>query len=90
MNNEEIKKKIDCIKSKYNDVACKYIELENGACAVILRGGFQSPNPKAYMDNVVSELVGKELYNEFIEKFLDNPWVRIIIFDFNNIVFEKR
>ena len=42
-------------------------------------------NPSDYMDNAVSLFVNHELHNEFIEKFLDNPWVRIIIFDFNNI-----
>ena len=42
-------------------------------------------DPSDYMDNAVSVLVDHELHNEFIENYLDNPWVRIIIFDFNNI-----
>lgn len=42
-------------------------------------------DPSDYMDNAVSLFVNHELHNEFIEKFLDNPWVRIIIFDFNDI-----
>ncbi len=88
MGNKEITTRIESIRKRYNDVKCKQVVLGNGAYVVILRGGFQSSNPQQYMDNVVSELVGKDSYNEFIEKFLDNPWVRIIIFDFNNIVFE--
>ena len=88
MGNKEITTRIESIRKRYKDVKCKQVVLGNGAYVVILRGGFQSSNPQQYMDNVVSELVGKYSYNEFIEKFLDNPWVRIIIFDFNNIVFE--
>ena len=88
MGNKEITTRIESIRKRYKDVKCKQVVLANGAYVVILRGGFQSSNPQQYMDNVVSELVGKDPYNEFIEKFLDNPWVRIIIFDFNNIVFE--
>jgi len=88
MGNKEITTRIESIRKRYKDVKCKQVVLGNGAYVVILRGGFQSSNPQQYMDNVVSELVGKDSYNEFIEKFLDNPWVRIIIFDFNNIVFE--
>ena len=88
MGNKEITTRIESIRKRYKDVKCKQVVLGNGAYVVILRGGFQSSNPQQYMDNVVSELVGKDSYNEFIEKFLDNPWVRIIIFDFNKIVFE--
>ena len=88
MGNKEITTRIKSIRKRYKDVKCKQVVLGNGAYVVILRGGFQSSNPQQYMDNVVSELVGKDSYNEFIEKFLDNPWVRIIIFDFNNIAFE--
>ena len=88
MGNKEITTRIESIRKRYKDVKCKQVVLGNGAYVVILRGGFQSSNPQQYMDNVVSELVGKDSYNEFIEKFLDNPWVRIIVFDFNNIVFE--
>ena len=88
MGDKEITTRIESIRQRYKDVKCKQVVLGNGAYVVILRGGFQSSNPQQYMDNVVSELVGKDSYNEFIEKFLDNPWVRIIIFDFNNIVFE--
>lgn len=88
MGNKEITTRIESIRKRYKDVKCKQVVLGNGAYVVILRGGFQSSNPQQYMDNVVSELVGKDSYNEFIEKFLDNPWVRIIIFDFNNIAFE--
>jgi hypothetical protein len=37
------------------------------------------------MDCAVSEYVQQTMYNEFVEIFLDNPWIRVIIFGINNI-----
>lgn len=82
MNIEEAKGRV---WEKYKDVEIKTQELNGGGSIAILRGGLGEQNPKAYMDDVVSEFVQNEMYNEFIESFLDNPWVRIITFDFNNI-----
>ena len=59
---------------------------------VIIKGGFESDNPTEYMDNVVKDILkslGNPKYNEFIENYLDNPWVRILIFDFNSIEFNN-
>jgi hypothetical protein len=52
---------------------------------VILKGGFNSHTPKAYMDLVVSEIVKHQSYNEFIESNLKNPYYRIIVFDINGL-----
>lgn len=49
-----------------------------------------SPNiekPKPLMDQAVSEYVGFNPYNEFIEIFLDNPWVRVIVSDIDSLNF---
>lgn len=54
----------------------------------ILFGGLGESNPKAYMDMVVSDYVADEMYNEFIEVFLDNPYVRVIITGINEIELE--
>lgn len=59
---------------------------------VIVKGGFKSDNPSEYMDNVVKDILkslGNPKYNEFIENYLDNPWIRILIFDFNGIEFDN-
>ena len=53
----------------------------------ILCGGFNANNPKLFMDEVVSQYVTGEMYNEFIEIFLDNPYVRVIITGINEIEF---
>lgn len=45
----------------------------------ILRGGLDSENPIAYMNNAVRKYVGTNLYNEFVEIQMDNPWIRVII-----------
>ncbi len=85
MTQEEINKRIANVKEKFPDVVFRYQELDNGSFVCIMRGGLMQDDPSDYMDNAVSLFVNHELHNEFIEKFLDNPWVRIIIFDFNDI-----
>ena len=67
----------------FEDVQIIEKDLGNGGKLAILRGGFHSPNPKAYMDNVVSDYVRDHIYNEFIEENLDTPWVRVIITGIN-------
>ena len=71
--------------NQFSDVEIFEKELAQGVFIALLRGGFTAANPKLYMDNVVSEYVGQSMYNEFVEIFLDNPWIRIIIFGINNI-----
>ena len=44
--------------------------------------------PKNFLDNAVSEYVGDKLYNEFVEIYNGNPWIRVItdgINEFNYI-----
>lgn len=52
----------------------------------ILYGGFGELDPKAYMDNVIADFVENDMYNEFVESTLDNPWSRIIICDINDLL----
>ena len=89
MEIQEIRKRIECAKIQYSDVDFKLQQLDGGGLMVIIRGGLNSNNPTQYMNGVVSFLVETELYNEFIEKFLDNPWVRVVFFEFNNIQFNN-
>ena len=85
MTQEEVDRKIANVKEHFPDVVFKCQELDNESFICIMRGGLMQDDPSDYMDNAVSLFVNHELHNEFIEKFLDNPWVRIIIFDFNSI-----
>lgn len=87
MNTEEIRRRIQTLKEDYRDVEFKLQILDGNSHMVIMRGGFEKENPTEYMNDVVSSLVRHELHNEFIEKFLDNPWVRVIFFEFNDIQF---
>jgi hypothetical protein len=87
MDSQSIENRIREVKSKYPDVVCKWQELNTGAFIVIMRGGLSSDHPTEYMNGAVSVLVARELHNQFIEEYLDNPWIRIIIFGFNNIDF---
>lgn len=69
----------------FNDVQVYEKQLETGVVLVIMRGGLNQPNPKNYMDAAVSEYVQHDPYNEFIEIFLDNPWIRVLIFGINEL-----
>ena len=77
----------------FEDVQIYEQELPNGGTLAILRGGLKNENPVVYMDCVVSDYVKGKLYNEFIEEYLDNPWVRVIITGINELPYydyEKR
>ena len=70
----------------YEDVEIKEFHVENGGIIAILRGGLNKP--KSYMDYVVSEYVGHAMYNQFIEIFLDNPYVRVVVTGINDFNYE--
>lgn len=88
MNKENIEERINAVKCLYPDVVFNWRELSDEAFVIIMRGGIHAEDPTAYMNGAVSTLVQHELHNQFIEEFLDNPWIRIIIFGFNNIEFK--
>lgn len=88
MTKEDIEARIKEVRQSFDDVVFRSQQLDNGSWVIIMRGGLTADNPTDYMDNAVSVLVKHELYNEFIESYLDNPWIRIIIFGFNNILFQ--
>lgn len=74
-------------EEKYSDV-----KIQIFGNVVILKGGINADNPTEYMNEVVDyilNLLGKPKYNQFIEDYLDNPWVRILIFDFNSMKFNN-
>lgn len=54
----------------------------------IIRGGLNTDNPTAIMNNAVSKYVANKGYNEFVEVHLDNPWVRVIIGGINDLKYE--
>ena len=66
---------------------------ENGTPIVvgkvaILKGGIGAINPKAVMDKAVSEYVTHNVYNQFVEIHLDNPWIRIVVKGINEVHYE--
>jgi hypothetical protein len=71
---------------RYDDVQIKEFRVENGGVITILRGGLNKP--KSYMDNIVSEYVGDVIHNQFIEIFLDNPYVRVIVSGINDFDYD--
>lgn len=53
----------------------------------IIRGGLDSDKPLEYMNNIVSKYAGDLQYNHYIEIHMDNPWVRLVVFGMDNLVF---
>jgi hypothetical protein len=75
------------VEEKYSDV-----KIQIFGNVVILKGGINADNPTEYMNEVVHyilNLLGNPKHNQFIEEYLDNPWVRILIFDFNSMEFNN-
>jgi len=54
----------------------------------ILRGGLNSENPTAVMNDAVSTYVERKGHNQFIEIHLDNPWVRVVIDGINEVKYD--
>lgn len=60
---------------------------DRGACICILRGGFNRSDSKEYMERVVLDICKNDEYHSFVERHLDIPNVKVIIFDLDNIPF---
>lgn len=46
---------------------------------IIYSANPRNRNPKIEVDNAINGCVGENEYNEFVEEWLDNPWIRIAI-----------
>lgn len=54
-----------------------------GKIAVFMYSG--EGDPKKVLDNAIKEYVGHNNYVELIDAHLDNPWMRVIVSDINNM-----
>lgn len=84
-NNAYYQNQVRMVLERYQDVQIytDYVGDSELRCT-LLCGGMGRPNPKEYMDNVVSAFVGNRGHNQFIEIFLDNPYVRVILEGINS------
>ncbi len=51
----------------------------------ILRGGLGADDPISYMDDAVRIYVENNLHNQFVEIHGDNPYVRVIVSNINEL-----
>ncbi|WP_417237071.1 MULTISPECIES: hypothetical protein [Flavobacteriaceae] len=58
------------------------------AKSAIIRGGLYSEKPLEYMSDLVKEYAKGQEHLHCVEIFMDNPWVRVVLFKINNLVFE--
>ena len=54
-----------------------------GKMAVLMYAG--EDDPVAKLDQAVSTYVGNKGHHQFIDIHMDNPWIRVIMSDINNI-----
>jgi hypothetical protein len=59
----------------------------SGRIAVLMYVG--NSDPKAVLDYAVSLYVQGKSYHELIDANLDNPWMRVIVSDINDMIQEK-
>lgn len=89
MNLEEYNALNSNLKKNFNLAVAKTHKIDNNGkitYVTILVGGLNKENPKNYMDLVVSEFVRNRMYNEYVDANLDNPWLRIIVEDINDLL----
>lgn len=55
----------------------------HGKIAVFIYTG--SGDPKQMLDYAIREYVGDNHYHELMDANLDNPWMRVVISDINNM-----
>ena len=66
----------------------EYLTEDENARITILRGGLNTDNPTAIMNEAVSQYVSYEGCNQFVEIPLNNPWVRVIISHINDLEYK--
>jgi hypothetical protein len=64
-------------------------ELEKNSKIAIFIGGLNSDNPKGILDKAVAKYVNEGSYAEFIDSHLDNPWIRVVITNINELTFRE-
>ena len=89
---------INCITNYFNLSSMSDVQIFEQAITgthgekfkmAILRGGLRSDNPTEVMNAAVYNYVGSTPYNEFVESFLDNPWVRVIVSGINELDYQE-
>lgn len=72
-----------------DDISIFTQDLNGGGTLYILIGGLNSNNPVEFMDKQVSQIVKGMPYSEFVDKHMDNPYIRVIIMDINKLTFDE-
>lgn len=83
LKKENTKEEYEILKNFQFEVVSKNI--------FIIRGGLGYPYPRSESDKIINKIfdkLGVDDYMDFIESSLDNPWVRVIIFNTKELKFE--
>lgn len=80
--------RLEEMKTKHPEISYAISKLDGARIAVLKYNTIPEDDTGEIMDKAVRFLTEKCRYNEFIEKQLDNPWVRILIFEYTKINFK--
>ena len=72
-----------------DDISVFEQKLDGGGTLCILIGGLNSNNPIEFMDKQVSQKVNGQPYSEFVDKHMDNPYIRVIIMNIDKLTFNE-
>ena len=86
---ERLRERIEDYTSKHRDVSIRIKEIggtrTHPIICLILFGFWGDNDPKEAMDNAVETIMKTENYADFTERYLDNPWMRIVITNFDKM-----
>ena len=68
---------------RINEATYNLADGTNGKIAVFIYNG--GADPKKVLDYAISIYVQDNFYHELIDANLDNPWMRVILSDINNM-----
>lgn len=68
----------------------KKLSDKGDAKLIIFIADTNSDHPKKDIDKAIAKYTKDRGYIDFVDSHLDNPWIRVVIVDFNNLNFGER
>ncbi len=74
-------------KDRYKDIECCRT---SDNTVFILCGGLDQDDAWSYLTDAAQYLMGDTPYNHYVEEYLDNPWIRVLITSKDGFSVEER
>lgn len=63
---------------------------KNDVKLIVFIADINSDHPKNDIDRAIAKYTKDRGYIDFVDSHLDNPWIRVVIVDFNNLSFGEK